>query len=232
MIAIVGDRNPHYLTHEATDAAFSQLRAETRWVPTLTLLDEPSQLSEYSGVLMAPGSPYVSTEGALAAIRYAREHRTPLLGTCGGFQHVIMEFARDVAGITGADHAELNPDADVLVVVPLTCSLVGQQHPVEIRPGTLAGDLYGATEAVEPFFCSFGLNSQYRAPLEKAGLRFSGFGRDGEPRILELPGHPFFLATLYVPQVATLDIGPHPVLVGFLNATRRSEDRHPLTRVS
>jgi CTP synthase (UTP-ammonia lyase) len=224
VIAIVGDRNPLYLTHEATDSAFARLSVETRWVPTPTLLDDPSQLSEYRGVLIAPGSPYVSTEGALAAIRYARENGIPLLGTCGGFQHVIMEFARDVAGMAGADHAEMHPDAGVLVVVPLTCSLVGQQHPVEIRPGTLAADLYGVTEAVEPFFCSFGLNLQYRAPLEKAGLCFSGFDRDGEPRILELPGHPFFLATLYVPQVAIRDRGPHPVLVGFLNAAQKSAD--------
>ena len=146
MIAIVGDRNPHYLTHEATDVALSRLGAEARWVSTPTLLQDPGRLSEYAGALIAPGSPYLSTEGALAAIRYARELGLPLLGTCGGFQHVILEFARDVAGMTGADHAELNADADVLVVVPLSCSLVGQQHPVEIRPGTLAGDLYAATE--------------------------------------------------------------------------------------
>lgn len=122
MIAIVGDRNPHYLTHEATDVALSQLGAEARWVSTPTLLQDPGRLSEYAGALIAPGSPYLSTEGALAAIRYARELGLPLLGTCGGFQHVILEFARDVAGMTGADHAELNADADVLVVVPLSAA--------------------------------------------------------------------------------------------------------------
>jgi CTP synthase (UTP-ammonia lyase) len=72
---------------------------------------------------------------------------------------------------------------------------------------------------VEPFFCTFGLNGHYRPALEEAGVRFSGFDRDGEPRILELPGHPFFLATLFVPQAGPAAAAPHPLLVGLLEAS-------------
>lgn len=78
-------------------------------------------------MLISPGSPYVSTAGSIAGIQWARENDVPLLGTCGGFQHVVIEFARNVLGIRDAEHAETSPDASELVVVPLACSLVGQQ---------------------------------------------------------------------------------------------------------
>src|SRR5487761_939961 len=187
-IGIVGDYNPQNVTHAATDSAFARLGAETTWVPTVDVAADPALLAGYDGLLIAPGGPYLSMDGALHAIRYARENDLPLLGTCAGFQHVLVEFARNVAGIDGADHAEVNPEAAELICVPLACSLVGQ--------------LFQVTDSVEPFYCTFGLNPGYRQPLERAGLRFSGFDDDGEPRILELPGHRFFLATLYVPQAA------------------------------
>jgi CTP synthase (UTP-ammonia lyase) len=94
----------------------------------------------------------------------------------------------------------------------------GQLVPVRVTPGTLAAELYQADETVEPYFCTFGLNPRYREPLERWGLRFTGFDGDGEPRILELPGHRFFLATLYVPQAAPAQHDPHPVIAGFLKA--------------
>ena len=218
-IAIVGDHNPSYLTHALTDQAFSDLGAPFEWVPTPRVLESPGVLGAYGGILMAPGTPYESMDGALEAVRYAREHDVALLGTCGGFQHVLIEFARNVAGIVGADHAETNPDADELVCVPLTCSLVGQRHPVRIVAATLAAAVYGADETVEPFFCNFGLNGSYRPALEAAGMVFSGSDAEGEPRILELHGERFFLATLYVPQAASTKENPHPVLTAFIQAS-------------
>jgi CTP synthase (UTP-ammonia lyase) len=228
LIAVVGERNPDNPTHSATDAALIGLGAEPAWLGTLNVLGQADRLDAYGGVLIAPGSPYASMEGALAAIRHARQRGIPVLGTCGGFQHMLIEVARDVAGIDGADHAEEHPDATELVVAPLSCSLAGQVHPVRIEAGTQAGDLYAATEANEPFFCNFGLNPAYRGRLEAAGLRFSGFDLEGEPRILELPGHPFFIGTLFVPQAAVRSGGPHPVLSGFVEAARRRASPSPL----
>jgi CTP synthase (UTP-ammonia lyase) len=221
-IGIVGDRITGNVTHVATDSAFARLGAQTRWIPTPDIAADPSVLAGCDGLMISPGSPYLSMDGALAAIRQAREQDIPLLGTCAGFQHVLVEYARNVLGIAGADHAEVNPEAAELVCVPLTCSVAGQQHPVLVEPGTLAARLYQAAEFVEPFYCTFGLNPDYRGPLERAGLRFTGFDADGEPRILELPGHRFFLATLYVPQAAPASRDPHPVLAGFLAASERA----------
>ena len=217
-IAIVGDHNPQSVPLAATDSAFARAGVSVTWIPTPAVEADPALLAGYDGVLIAPGSPYVSMAGALDAIRYARENDLPLLGTCAGFQHVLVEYARNVTGIAGADHAEVNPEADELVCVPLTCNVVGQLARVHVTPGTFAAELYPASETVEPFFCTFGLNPRYREPLERSGLRFSGFDDDGEPRILELPGHRFFLATLYVPQAAPPEDDPHPVLAGFLKA--------------
>ncbi len=217
-IAIVGDRNPDNVTHRATEAAFLKLEVEASWVPTPALHGNVSLLQTYDGALIAPGSPYANRDGALAAIRYARERGLPTLGTCGGFQHMLVEFARNVAGIADPDHAEEHPAARRLVVTPLACSLAGQEHPVRILPGTRAADLYGVRESTEPFFCALGLNPAYLAPLERAGLRFTGFGAEGEARILELPGHPFFMGTLFVPQAGRPRQDPHPLLSGLVTA--------------
>ena len=218
-IGIVGDYNPGNVTHTATDVAFAGLGAEARWIPTPSAGAGSSALTGYDGLMISPGGPYLSMDGALAAIRYARENDVPLLGTCAGFQHILVEYARDVLGIAGAAHAEVDPEAAELICVPLTCSLAGQENLVRIEPGTLAADLYQAAESVESFYCNFGLNPAYRQPLEQSGLRFSGFGEDGEPRILELPGHRFFLGTLFVPQAARNPMRSHPVLTAFLAAS-------------
>jgi CTP synthase (UTP-ammonia lyase) len=223
LIGIVGDRDPGNRTHQATEAALGHLAqpAGFEWVPTGSVAPDPqARLGRYQGLIIAPGSPYLSMEGALAAIRHARERRVPLLGTCGGFQHIVVEFARNVLGIVDADHAETNPSAPRLAVIPLTCSLAGQSHPVRVVPGTQAAALYRTETTVEPFYCNFGLNPDYRAQLEAHGLVVSGFGDDGRERILELRGHPFFLGTLYVPQARSLPGEPHPLVAGLVAAAR------------
>jgi CTP synthase (UTP-ammonia lyase) len=223
LIGIVGDRDPRNPTHLATEAALGHVDPPMafEWVPTGAVAADPqARLAPYGGLVIAPGSPYVSLEGALAAIRHARERGVPVLGTCGGFQHMVVEFVRNVLGQADADHAETSPDAARLAVTPLSCSLAGQSHPVRVAPGTLAGRLYGTETTVEPFYCRFGLNPDYRPLLEARGLVVSGFGEDGTERIIELPGHPFFMGTLYVPQVGSRPGAPHPLVAGLAAAVR------------
>ncbi len=81
-----------------------------------------------------PASPYASADGAFAAIRFARENARPFLGTCGGFQHAVIEYARNVIGITDADHAETNPGADMPLIAPLACSLVEVSQTLTLAP--------------------------------------------------------------------------------------------------
>lgn len=106
------------------------------------------------------------------------------------------------------------------MITRLSCSLVGRQQTVKIVPGSRAAALYGAHAAVEDFRCNYGLDPGYHPALEQAGLRLTGFGEDGELRIIELPDHPFYLATLFLPQMRSAPGRPHPVLAGFAAAVR------------
>jgi CTP synthase (UTP-ammonia lyase) len=159
-------------------------------------------------------------DGALKAIRVAREQGVPLLGTCGGFQHVAIEFARNMLGIEGADHEESNPGASELVIVRLPVSLADHEHEVFFAPGSRVAAIYGASVAVEPFFCSYGLNPEYRSRIVDCGLVVSGTCADGAARVLEIPEHPFFIATLYVPQARYRPGEPHPLVTAFVAAAR------------
>lgn len=87
-----------------------------------------------------------------------------------------------------------------------------------IVPGTRAAALYEAGEAMEDYYCNYGVNPDYRRALEAGGLRVSGLGDAGEIRIVELPGHPFFLATLFLPQTRSTASRPHPLLAGYAAA--------------
>jgi CTP synthase (UTP-ammonia lyase) len=224
-IAIVGDFDAGSATHAATENALLHaadslgLRIEREWLPTGELVDAPPRvLGSFAGWFVAPGSPYRSLDGALRAIQLAREARKPLLGTCAGFQHVVLEFARNVLGRRDAQHAEYEPEAADLVVDRLACSLVGQRAPVRLQPGSRAASCYGADVVTEDYRCSFGLAAGWEPALERAGLAISGRDPIGEPRVVELRSHPFHLGTLFVPQLATQPTRPHPLFRAFVRA--------------
>jgi len=111
------------------------------------------------------------------------------------------------------------------VVTPLACSLVGTTQTVTLLPGTRAARLYGAATADEDYFCNYGVNPAYRSRLEAAGMTVSAVGDDGEIRIVELPDHPFFLATLFLPQTRSTAAHPHPLLAGYAAATAAHAER-------
>ena len=222
-IGIIGDFNPANPTHVGTNAALESAAAcQFEWLPT----DAPHDYAKFDGLLCSPGSPYRSEAGALRAIQYARENQIPLLGTCGGFQHIVLDYARNVAGVNDAGHEENDPESSTLFVSRLTCSLVGKTMNVSIRPGTLAHRCYATNSAEEAYYCNFGLNPEYRDVLSKAGLAVSGEDQDGEARIVELPGHPFFIGTLFVPQMRSTKERVHPVIRAFLEAATAIRSKH------
>jgi CTP synthase (UTP-ammonia lyase) len=231
-LAIVGDYDPAMFTHRAIDEALTHVRElrehalEWTWIGTSALTsDAADRLATVDAIWLAPGSPYESLEGALAAVRFARETALPFLGVCGGFQHAVIEFARDVAGILDADHAELNPSGSTLVIAPLTCSLVGKSGPIFLDPTCRAASIYGRWRIVERYHCSYGMNPDYREPLERAGLRIVGEDDHGDPRVVELPGHPFFIATLFQPQLESSAGAPAPLVRALVDAAIHHRDR-------
>jgi CTP synthase (UTP-ammonia lyase) len=215
-IAIVGERIAGFPPHAATDAAIAHsaaalgVQVDARWIAT----DE--ELPAVDAIWCAPGSPYRSLDGALAALRHGREQGVPTLGTCGGCQHMLLEFARDVLGIADAQHAEYDPYASRLFVTPLTCEVAGRTMHVTLDP---ASRLYGGeTDVQEQYYCNFGLNPEYRAQLDAAGFRIMGVDADGDARVFELDEHPFYVATLFVPQMRSEAARPHPVVTEFVAA--------------
>jgi len=111
------------------------------------------------------------------------------------------------------------------VIAPLACSLVGQEQLVDIKPGTRAAILYRTARVTEPYYCNYGLNPSYEGHLADAGVVVSGRGPGGEVRIIELPGHPFFVATLFVPCRQMVEGGPHPIYAGLVEAVRERQQR-------
>ena len=219
-IALVGDRSPNVGAHARIPVIIDALcerdgiMLDAYWIPSEHVTD--FDLSGFDAIWLLPGSPYRDPEGAIAAARTARERGMPFLGTCGGFQHALVEYARDVCRLD-VGHPEYLPEdqrpgAGEFLIIPLACSLVGHEGAVRITPGTLAERILGAERTIERYHCSFGLNPDYLGMLSAHGLRFSGHDEDGQVRIAELPGHPFFLLTLFQPELAGDGTRPHPII--------------------
>ena len=225
-VAVIGDFDDTSTTHLATNEALRHaggalgVRVGTTWLPTDQLEHDLGPLAGADALWCAPDSPYRSLRGALAALRLGRERGVPTLGTCGGSQHMIIEYARNVLGIEDADHAEYDPYASRLFVTPLSCSLVGRTMPVTLDPGSRAAAACRATRVMERYYCNFGLNPAYRDTLDRGGFQVVGVDDQGEARVLELPEHPFYVGTLFVPQTRSTAERPHPLVVAFLESAR------------
>src|ERR1044071_2228514 len=167
-IALIVDFDPHVTAHAAIEQCFKLIREkkelpmEPVWFPTERITPTTALEQEgFTGVWCVPASPYRRTEGALQAIQFARENNIPFLGTCGGFQHALLEYARNVLGLKEAAHAEIDPKAPLPFVTRLRCSLVeAAQLIVVTEPGPFR-DAYGADSGVEGFCCSYGLNPKF-----------------------------------------------------------------------
>jgi CTP synthase (UTP-ammonia lyase) len=223
-ILVLGDYNPEYLTHREIDATLTLFPDGSGWVAT----DSPqaTELAGRDGVWLLPGTPYRDDEVAFGAIRHCLQTGTPFLGTCGGFQYACLELARIRAGIANPSHAETAPNAEDRVVIPLACSLYGETRVVTPVPGTMLSRICG-TSAFDGFhFCGYGLDPHYAHRLQDNGVVLSAYAEDVGVEALELPEHPFFLATAFQPQVGTSKFGVlHPLLVAFLQAVAaRRED--------
>lgn len=222
-IALVGDRDPSYLTHREIDATVALMPAgvEAGWIAT----DGPQagHLAEFDALWILPGTPYRDDRPVYAGIQHARREGVPILGTCGGFQHMVVEFARNAAGIAGAGHAESDPDAGAQVIAPLQCSLVGEERTVSTVPGTLVAELCGEAPFSGFHWCSYGLAPAFLDRLVAAGLVVSATAADAGAEALELPGHPFFVATLFQPQVGSSQSRTlHPLIAALVHAAQTS----------
>jgi CTP synthase (UTP-ammonia lyase) len=123
-----------------------------------------------------------------------------------------------VSGIADAEHEESAPGAPTLLVSKLAGSLVGKTETIKILPGSLARQAYGRDEVPEQFACNYGLNPRFRDKIEKGRLKITGVDFDGAVRVVEMAGHPFYVATLFLPQISSAPENPHPLIVAYLRA--------------
>ncbi|EIQ01434.1 CTP synthase (UTP-ammonia lyase) [Opitutaceae bacterium TAV1] len=226
-IALLGEFDPSRETQVATINAIehsshqSGLETSSDWISTRDITED--LFSRYHAIWIAPGCKYLDQDKLFEAIRYAREQGVPCIGTCGGFQHMILEYARHELGISNAQSQEYSPESEYLCISQLECSLRGRDMNLTFTPGSLVEHLYGSSEASERYYCSFGINPTFSEALHSGKMRITGRDPEGDVRVIEWPDHPFFLATLYVPQTRSSVDNLHPLITGFLYAANSVE---------
>ena len=222
-IALIGDYDPQVTAHQAIPVALGLVAEHLarpvhfEWLAT-DQIHVDTALDRFDGIWCVPASPYRDTDGAMRAIRFAREQRRPFLGTCGGFQHAVLEYARNVLGWKDAEHGELAPQAKRAVIAPLSCALVEATDSVRLAPYTRIAEAYDTLDVQEGYRCRYGVNPEFLDALLEGDLIPSGHDSTGDLRAVELLDHPFFVATLFQPERAALQGITPPLAMALLKA--------------
>ncbi len=207
-----------------------------RWIHSEDVNSENVEriLRDVDGVLVPGGFGNRGIDGKIETIRYARKHNIPFLGLCLGLQLAVVEYARDVAGMEGADSAELNPETPYPVI-----SLMEEQkkiqnmggtmrlgsYPAVLEKGSKVAEVYGRTEVSERHRHRYEVNDEFVPQLEEAGMRFSGKSPDGVlVEMIELPDHPYFVATQAHPEFKSRPNRPHPLFKGLVGAALQNKE--------
>ena len=240
-IAVVGKyiklQDAYKSIYEALDHAGAAhgLRVQIKRVEAEELeRNGPGALEDVAGVLVPGGFGTRGIEGKVVAVRWARENKVPFLGICLGMQCAVIEFARNVLGLEGANSAEFDPDTPHPVIALLdeqkkVTKMGGTMRlgafPCRLETGSLAHAAYGKDEVSERHRHRYEFNSDYRDSFEKAGARFSGLSPDGAlVEMIELvpeTGHPWFVATQAHPEFKSRPVAPHPLFLAFVEVAVR-----------
>ncbi len=214
----------------------AETKVTIRWVPS----DEceapegaAKQLAEVDGICVPGGFGVRGIEGKLGALRFARENRIPVLGLCLGLQCMVIEYARNKAGLPGASSSEFDPDTEFPVIATMTEQVEIIDHgdlggtmrlglyEAALEPGSIVGELYGASVASERHRHRYEVNNHYRDRISQAGLVFSGVSPDRSlVEYVELPRevHPFYVGTQAHPELRSRPNRAHPLFRGLIAA--------------
>ena len=208
-----------------------------KWVDSedVTTENVDEILSDVSGILVPGGFGSRGVEGMILAAKYAREHQIPYLGLCLGMQVAIIEYARHVCGFNDAHSIELDPNTTHPVI-----ALMPDQNGIEDIGGTLrlgsypcildktskAYEVYGAEEIHERHRHRYEVNNDFRASLTESGMKLCGTSPDGRiVEMIEIPEHPWFVATQAHPELKSRPNRPHPLFKGFVEASIRCSEK-------
>ncbi|THB83758.1 hypothetical protein E1N66_13940 [Pantoea allii] len=220
-LSLIGDYRANAVAHQAIPLAIERaarrlnLAVEADWIATDQL--DQTDLTRSDAVWVVPGSPYRNDEGVFETIHWARESGKPFLGSCGGFQYAVIEYARNVLGWHDASHAETDTGGR-MVIAPLSCSLVEQRGRVRFEAGSRIAQAYDALESDEGYHCNFGVNPDFSDALGDNTLRITAWDEAGDVRGVELPNHPFYVATLFQSERAALQDKESPLVVAWMQA--------------
>ena len=218
------------LTHGGIE---NDVSVDVRWVNSEEVTPETadSLLGGAQGILVPGGFGNRGIEGKLEAIRYARENGVPFLGICLGMQLAVVEYARNVCGLAGAHSSELDPSTPhpVIDLMPDQVGVTAKggtmrlgSYPCRLESGSLAASIYGTREINERHRHRYEFNNQYREVLTKAGLALSGLSPDGRlVEMVELPGHPWFVAGQFHPELKSRPNRAHPLFRAFIGAAKK-----------
>ena len=221
-LSLVGDYRADAVAHQSIPLAVERaaarlnLTVKADWIATENLGDL-SQLKQSEAIWVVPGSPYHNDAAVFATIRMAREEGKPFLGSCGGFQYAMIEYARNVLGWQDAAHAETDR-AGRMVIAPLSCSLVEQRGEVRFEAGSRIAQAYGTLSSDEGYHCNFGVNPDFTAALTDKTLDITAWDAEGDVRGVELQDHPFFVATLFQSERAALQQKDSPLVIAWMQA--------------
>ncbi|MDR1946818.1 MAG: CTP synthase [Desulfovibrio sp.] len=203
-------------------------------------------LSGLDGILVPGGFGDRGVEGKIITVGYARENDIPFFGICLGLQCAVIEFARNVAGLGGANSEEFDTEAEHKVIYLMTEWLDHHKnarvkrdkysdkggtmrlgaYPCTLKEESIAFSAYGRKQIGERHRHRYEVNNVYRGPLEEAGMFFSGLSPDGElVEIIELPGHPWFLGCQFHPEFKSNPMNPHPLFREFILAAQKYANR-------
>jgi len=194
----------------------------------------PALLSEMDGILVAPGFGSRGIQGKVDAVRYAREESVPFFGICLGMQVAVIEFARNVSGLRGANSTEFepNPAYPVVDLMPEQRTVTEKgatmrlgSYPCVITPGAKAAAAYGTLEISERHRHRYEVNNDYREGLTSHGMTISGVSPDRRlVEMIELPEHPYFVGCQFHPEFKSRPMAAHPLFSGFVAAGIRRRD--------
>jgi CTP synthase len=208
----------------------NEARVEVAWVDAEQIeRDGPAtHFADIHGILVPGGFGDRGIEGKIAAVRYARERGVPYFGICLGMQCAIIEFARNVCTLAGANSSEFDPGSPhpVIDLLPEQRAIAAKGgtmrlglYPIVLAEGSLAAQLYGRSIIHERHRHRYEVNNEYLQQLEKNGLRVSGVWAEKQVvEMIELPEHPYFVAGQFHPEFRSRPWDPHPLFAGFVHA--------------
>lgn len=221
-IALIGDYDASVIAHQAVPLALDiaadslAIRVVTSWIHSSEIT--AAELKDFDAFWFVPLSPYRDPAAVIDAINYVREQDIPFLGTCAGYQHAVLEYARNRLRLPAAESIEDNPDTATPLINALVCRLAGRSDAINIDAGSKVEAIYQSARITEEYNCGFGVNREYLPLFAADELTFCGYDDQGDPRIFELEGHRFFIGTAFQPERSAFRQLRHPLIREFVKA--------------